>query len=196
MVGVIIILVVIFLLHLAVKDHRKKEDAYIKYYKEYPNATRELMREYLSEGRHYEDCRKVIGGLSEGELISKEDVLIDKEFSEKVVSSPVRRFFYERYIFEAASVILKKTTTYDFEKRLSITREFLYNSTKCKRFTLENLYDFDIFIEKKIDELYHSLKDLYPEALKQYEMEHSKYTKFQIVAHDYEIKKIHKTIIP
>ena len=123
-----------------------------------------------------------------------EENLIEEKIRCNIEAFPARKSYFEKFIREGIWENIKKNEKYDLDKKVSLMHEFTFNPLKCKRYVLENMQEFDLFIEKKIEEEYRSLEEAYPQALKKYKIEHSNYTKFQIVERRYQIELLHESM--
>lgn len=159
--------------------YRKKRIAiYHRYCREYRYAV-----QYYQKERYGDNIKVEIGKMPEYLISMTNDRIINEIYDDVISNNQVRQYHYMP--FARASIMKEYVTT----KAEIDPRHF---SLMClRKYAIENLSRLDAYAEKSIKEGYDFLKENYPIALNQYELEHANYSKFQIVTHKCEILKIH-----
>lgn len=166
---------------------------------EYPRTLQERPEQQPQLKDFYDDRKyNEIARMHEDFNSYNEGLLYNDTFRIEILNNPQRSHYYVNFIMDSIIENIDPNRTMDLSDRiLKLRQKYLElesNKNTYQRYILDRLQSLDKYIEIKIDERYKFLEQNYSSSLKKFIQEHGNYSKFLIVKHENEIKKLHKAL--
>lgn len=171
----------------------KKIKKHKEYSSKYPHTVKKYEDLYRSRGFYYDRIQVEIGAMEEYYLAYEESIVNNYRFLKEVENNPKRAYYHQEFLVDSIleSIIADRST--DLSTRITNARKKMFelqsNDDAYKKYILSRLESLDQYIT--IREKYEFIKRNYSSALEVYLKDHIN-SKYQIVANESEIIKIHK----